>query len=186
MPYERSVGTALATVQNWCRHLTASGTFSTATAPTLEQVNDWLAFGQADVMALLVRYGYGTAVPANQHGLAWLEKMNALRSCMNVEMTYPVTEFGEPNPRMKMFQNQWDEGVMLIESGQLVHIGIAGSAQSSLSSNLVFTGTSRSRKLDREGETNRVAGKFPRGFGQSPRAPAVNRTITSEADDTNA
>jgi len=132
-------------------------------------VQDWLAFGQADVMAQLVRYGYGTAAPTNTNGLAWLEKMNCLRACMNVEMTYPITEWGQPNERMAMFESQWDEGIDLLKSGQLVSIGIAGSAQTSLSSNFVMTGLSRSRKLTREAETDRVAGKFTRGFGQSTR-----------------
>jgi hypothetical protein len=120
-------------------------------------------------MALLVRYGYGTAVPANANGLAWLEKMNVLRACMNVEMTYPITEWGQPNERMAMFQAQWDEGVDLISSGQLVHLGITGSAQTSLSANLAITGTRLSRKQSRENETDRVAGVFKRGFLQSNR-----------------
>ena len=169
MSYERSVGTALASVESWCRHLTDNGTFSANTAPKVTQVQDHLTFGQVDVMALLVRYGYGTAVPANANGLAWLEKMNVLRACMNVEMTYPITEWGQPNERMAMFQAQWDEGVDLIASGQLVHIGIPGSAQTSLSANLKMTGISLARKQSREEETDRVAGKFIRGFGQSPR-----------------
>ena len=169
MSYERTAGTALRTCENWCRHLTDSGTFSTATAPTLAQVQDWLAFGQADVMAQLVRYGYGTAAPSNANGLAWLEKMNCLRACMNVEMTYPITEWGQPNQRMTMFKAQWDEGIELLQSGQLVSIGIAGSAQTSLSSNLKMTGLSLARKQTREAEDDRVAGKFPRGFGQSNR-----------------
>lgn len=169
MPYERSVGTAIATCQNWCRHLTDSGTFSTATAPTKVQVTDWLSFGQADVMALLVRYGYGTANPTDANGLTWLEKMNCLRACMDIEMTYPITEWGKPNARMDMFQKQWDEGVNLVESGQLVHLGIPGSAQTSLSDNLAITGTSASRKAGREDESDRVAGKFVRDFRQSTR-----------------
>lgn len=125
--------------------------------------------GQADIMVQLVRYGYGTAAPTNAMGLAWLEKMNCLRACMDIEMTYPVTEWGQSNQRMSAFQAQWDEGIKALESGLLVGIGIAGSAQTSLSSNLVMTGTSLSRKQSRQLETDRVGGKFMRDFGQRRR-----------------
>lgn len=146
-------------------------------------MQDWLAFGQADVMAHLSRYGYGTAAPTNVNGLAWLEKMNCLRACMNIEMTYPVTEWGQPNQRMTMFQTQWDEGIELLKSGQLVSIGIAGSASTSLSDNLKMTGLSLSRKQSREAETDRVAGKFPRGWGQSNRDINSNRYDPNRAQD---
>ena len=133
------------------------------------QVEDWLAMGQADVMAQLVYHGYGTAAPTDANGLAWLEKMNCLRAAMNVEMTYPVTEWGKPNARMKMFEAQWEEGMELLERNLLTGIGIAASTSTSLSDNLVLTGTSRSRRLSREEETDRVAGKFERDFGGNNR-----------------
>lgn len=157
------------TVESWCRHLTDAGTFSTATAPTKVQVENWLTMGQADVMAKLVHYGYGTAAPTDPNGLAWLEKMNCLRAVMDVEMSYPITEWGQPNARMAMFEKQWDEGVELLERGLLAGIGIAAGTATSLSNNLVFTGTSASRKLSREEEEDRVAGKFRRDFGKNNR-----------------
>lgn len=158
-------------MENWCRHLTDAGTFSTSTAPSLAQVNDWLAFGQSDVMVQLIRYGYGTEVPSNPYGVAFLEKMNCLRTCMNVEMTYPITESGKPNHRMMMFEKQWEEGIEALESRQLTGIGLTPSASGNLSENLVITGTSASRKLSREAEEDRVAGKFKRNFGQTNRLP---------------
>lgn len=164
------MGTALATVQNWCRHLTSNGTFSTTTAPTLAQVQDWLTIAQSDVMMQLLAHGFGTTAPTNQNGLAWLEKMNCLRACMNVEMTYPVTEWGKPNERMAAFKEQWDEGIALMEKpGALASIGLEESASGSLSSHLEFTGTSLSRKQSREAEEDRVAGKFQRNFGRNNR-----------------
>ena len=120
-------------------------------------------------MTKLVRYGYGTAAPTNPGGLAWLEKMNCLRACMDIEMTYPVTEWGQPNQRMMAFQQQWDDGIEDLKSGQLTGLGLSGSATTSLSAHLAFTGTSASRKSSREAEDDRVAGKFPRGWGQSRR-----------------
>jgi len=125
------------------------------------------------VMTQLVRYGYGTANPTNAMGLAWLEKMNCLRACMDVEMTYPVTEWGQPNQRMSAFKEQWEEGIDALKSGLLVGIGIAGSAQSALSSNLAFTGISLARKQSREGEEDRVASAFPRGWGGNRRITGV-------------
>ena len=128
--------------------------------------------GQADVAVQLVRYGYGTEVPSDPMALAWLEKMNCLRSCMNVEMTYPVTEWGTDNERMKAFEAQWQEGIELLESGQLTGIGLTPGSSTALSDNLALTGTSRSRKASREQEEDRVAGKFVRDFGSSPRLSA--------------
>ena len=156
-------------MENWCRHLTDAGTFSTASKPTLIQVNDWLTLAQGDLAVQLVAHGYGTAAPSDPLGLAWLEKMNCVRACIDVEMTYPVSEFGKPNARMDMFKAQWDEGIALLESKQLATIGLTPSTSSSLSDQLVFTGTSASRKLSREQEEDRVAGKFQRDFGRNNR-----------------
>lgn len=167
--YESSATSALGVVQGWCRHLTAEGTFSTASFPTLSQVEKYLTFGQADVATQLIRYGYGTAAPSNSLGLQWLEKMNCIRACMNIEMSYPITEWGKPNQRMMMFESQWNEGVDALASGRLIAIGIVGSASAALSSNLKMTGLDLARKNSREEDTNRVSGKFVRGFGQNRR-----------------
>lgn len=130
-------------------------------------------------MAILARYDYGTAAPTDQHGLAWLEKMNCLRACIDIEMTYPITEWGQPNQRMSMFTSQWIEGTMLLATRQLDALGLSGG-ETNLSDGLMFTGTSLSRKQSREQETDRVAGKFPRDFGASPRAPSVTRKYSAE------
>ncbi len=144
-------------------------------------MQDWLAFGQADVAVQLARFGYGTAAPTNTVGLTWVEKMNCLRACMNVEMTYPITEWGQNNERMNMFEKQWDEGIALLESGRLGDILDDGSeADTALSDGLAITGTSYARKLSREEDTDRVAGRFVRGFGQS------TRTMKSRGYDPNS
>lgn len=167
--YESSANSCLLGVESWCRHLTNSGTFGTMTAPTLSQVEQYITWGHADVVNLLVRYGYGTATPTTPAALEWLEKMNALRACMNIEMSYPITEWGQPNERMAMFKEQWEEGKDLLASGNLGDIGLTVGASGSKSSKLAFTGTSFSRKESRKADTDRVAEKFTRGFGNNPR-----------------
>jgi hypothetical protein len=88
---------------------------------------------------------------------------------MDVEMTYPVTEWGQPNARMDAFKEQWDEGIKAMERGLLTTIGITASTSSALSDGLMITGTSASRKATREAEEDRVAGKFQRNFGRNNR-----------------
>ena len=187
MPYERTTGTALKQVESWCRHLTNGGTFSSASTPSLTQVNDFLEYAFDDIKANLVRFGYGTAAPADSGGLGFLEKLNVMRACIDIEMTYPLTEFdpNHPNPRMLMFTSQWEEGTFLISTHTLDGIGLTGG-DTNLSDLLVFTGTSRSRKNSREIETDRVAGKFPRDFGQSPRVSPAKQFSSENWFDNNA
>ena len=177
MPYELVSGDCLRIVQAYCRHLTHNGIFNDATYPSLEEVTIILAQSQADLKAQLMRYGYPTDQSAmTDDGVLWLESANATRAAMKIELTYPITSVGEPNERFKQFAADWKLVLDTLKGKALAAI-FGGEG---LSAGLELTGTSKSKMLARESETDRVAGRVPRDFGANPRVSRVPPVYTME------
>ncbi len=151
--YERTSGTScINEVQAMERHLTASGTFSASTIPSLTQVEEFITDAYYEIGVMLTNYGYSDT-QAGTKIVGVLQHYNALGACAKVELTQPSVGYkaGE-NTRYDRFFKEFGKLKDLIESPAFERMGAGKS--NALSAGLSAGGISISDKEDIETDTD--------------------------------
>ncbi len=160
--YEVASGSAIAQVEGFCRHLTASGTFSTLSQPTRVWVQSQLDLDAAYIAAKLTQAGY-SLTQTDGDVLQLLQLWNVLRTAVAIELSNPVEgRSGEGNARFREFVNQL-KSVEDVATGP----GLADLGATELAGGpgrfLTATGVSRDRKETVEEDTDHIKHRFRRG-----------------------
>lgn len=170
--YERAEGKGvIESVQDHCRHLTASGVFDGSSIPTLTRVEQWIDETYYEIQMHLSKAGYSTTITATAV-LGFLEKLNTYGAVMQIELSHPVTSrSGEENSRYASYARQYKEGLKILDTDALEEMGATRSE--SLSKFVDVGGRSVSRKRVSQEDSDAVKPRFPRGFGRDPAIPAA-------------
>ncbi len=163
--YERTSGTALLMVQGYCRHLCGTSGFGTASQPTLTEVTQMGDQSYYRIAGELASAGYAIAV-ADTEALGWLERLQTLEWCIQIETAYPVTGAGEPNGRFQQFVTERDAMLALLQSDTLEALGAVRSK--GLGESLAITGISVAEVQSVRGEADWVRNRFVRDQFNNP------------------
>jgi len=170
--YERTAGvSAIESIQDHSRHLTASGVFDATSTPTLTRVEQWIDETYYEIQAHLSKAGYSTTITETAV-LGFLEKLNVYGAVMQIELSHPVTSrSGEENSRYASYARQYKEGLAILDTDALEEMGATRSE--ALSKFVEVGGRSISRKRVSQDDSDAVKPRFPRGFGRDPAIPAA-------------
>ena len=125
--YERTAGTsAMLMLESIQRQYAIGGTFTTASTPTLSQVETFLTMGSAEVAAILTSYGYAQA-QTDSDVLTALERFNVYSAAELIELSRPSAGGGfpqaEPVSRVQIF-GAWRRQLRdLLKTGGLAELG---------------------------------------------------------------
>ncbi len=167
--YEQSAGVSvIKSVEEHCKHLTDSGTFSATGTPVLARVEQWNDEAYYRLQGELAKEGYGITVAAAQSAvIGILERLNVYGAVMQIELAHPITgRGGEPNDRYETYRQLWDEGVTILASDALSVLGHPRTTE--LSAYTEVGGISKGRKRVLYEDTDAVQSRYKRGFGKSP------------------
>lgn len=170
--YEASSGAAMDGVEALCKAYTSSGAFTTATQPTLAEVEQWLTEGYRMINVALMEYGYDAdQTDADVKGA--LQRYNVLYAAAQVEYSQASAGFTEGSSgRGDMFMRQYEgresgNGKRLVGGiGELIQsVGFSrlGATKAEELTGLLSTGgISKSDKLTIEQDSDHVGYAFTR------------------------
>ena len=165
--FEIAAGSAIAQVEAYCRHLTNSGTFDTATSPTRTQVTAYLNLAGFEIAGVLVRSGYEvTQIDAEVVG--FLQNANAYQAVMSVELSVPTNDVtGEGNARFQEFKRRYQNLIDMISDTDVLD-QLGATRTRSASQYLIATGLSRADKETVAEDTDHIPARFQRGLHRAP------------------
>ena len=164
--YERAGSACLNEVQTLERHLTDSGSFGTATVPTLTQIEEFITDSYYELGTYLTDYGYNR-IQAGTNIVGILQHYNALGACAKIELTQASVGYksGE-NTRYDRFYTEFMKVKGLIQSPAFERMGATKGW--ALSAGISAGGVSISDKEDIETDTDFEPYMFEKDLHRHP------------------
>ena len=179
--YERTAGlSALQMVQSIQRQYTSGGTFSTASTPTLAEVETFLTMGSSELAAMLTAKRYTEAQTA-VGVLIRLEAWNVLAACWWIELSRPsaggAAAFSDEEPvsRLSAFAGWRKSAKDTINAGGLDELGAGRDS----TTGVTVGGISISDKQEIQDDSDYQPTAFTRDKFTDP-----GNVVISEADQT--